>query len=233
MALMEDLLLKGYIDENLDENFENATADYLIRLFTYCAKCDKEISSKERDYIINYIQSFDMNNSEETWLFAQYDYGRFSDYSKETIISLKRSIDQLIDKKNLDFKILYHLIYLCLIDNDLLNDRQAEIISDFISVFKLNPDTCDEVYNKVYKEINEKHKKSKNNNSDTLDEYYKILGLNKNCSKEELKKQYAYLTKNYHPDKYNNQNIPIEVKKELEDTYKKINLAYDKVRETF
>ena len=33
MTLMEDLLLKGYIDENLEENVENATADYLMRLF--------------------------------------------------------------------------------------------------------------------------------------------------------------------------------------------------------
>ena len=40
MALMEDLLLKGYIDEHMDEMVKCATADYLIRLLTYCAKSD-------------------------------------------------------------------------------------------------------------------------------------------------------------------------------------------------
>ena len=232
MALMEDLLLKGYIDENLEENVESATADYLVRLLTYCAKADTEISPEERDYIINYIESFDMNNSEETWLFAQYDYGRFHDYNKETIISLKRSIDKLLDKKDLDFKILYHLISLCLINSETLNDTQAEIISDFISVFNLDANTCDEIYDRISKEKN-KEIEEYDDNVDKLDEYYEILGLNKNATKEDLKKQYVYLTKSYHPDKYNSEEIPLEVRNELQDTYKKINLAYDKLREIF
>lgn len=228
MALMEELLLKGYIDENLEENVESATADYLVRLLTYIAKADEKLSSKERDYIINYIESFDMNESEETWLFAQYDYGRFHDYDKEIIISLKKSIDKLLDKKNLDFKILYHLITLSLIDNENLNQAQMDIISDFISVFNLNANTCDKVYDRVFKE---KKKRIKENTIDDIDECYKILGLEKNCSKSDLKKQYAYLTKSYHPDKYNKEEMPKEVRKELEDTYKKINLAYDKLRD--
>lgn len=228
MALMEELLLKGYIDETLEENVESATADYLIRLLTYIAKADEKLSSKERDYIINYIESFDMNESEETWLFAQYDYGRFHNYDKEIIINLKKSIDKLLDKKNLDFKILYHLITLSLIDNENLNQAQMDIISDFISVFNLNANTCDKVYDRVFKE---KKKRIKENTIDDIDECYKILGLEKNCSKSDLKKQYAYLTKSYHPDKYNKEEMPKEVRKELEDTYKKINLAYDKLRD--
>ncbi|MCC3863407.1 DnaJ domain-containing protein [Terrisporobacter petrolearius] len=231
MTLMEDLLLKGYIDENLEENVENATADYLMRLFIYCAKADEEISQKERDYILDYFESFDMNSSEEIWLFAQYDYGRFHNYNKETIISLKNSIGKLLDKKNLDFKILSHLITLCLIDNEALNNSQTEIISDFINVFNLDANSCDQIYDKV---LNEKNKKiQEDENTDDLDECYKILGLSKNCTKEDLKKQYAYLTKSYHPDKYNKEEMPAEVRKELEDTYKKINLAYDRLRDIF
>ncbi|WP_018590690.1 J domain-containing protein [Terrisporobacter glycolicus] len=231
MTLMEDLLLKGYIDENLEENVENATADYLMRLFIYCAKADEKISQKERDYILDYFESFDMNSSEEIWLFAQYDYGRFHNYNKEIIISLKNSIGRLLDKKNLDFKILSHLITLCLIDNEALNDSQSEIISDFINVFSLDANSCDQIYDKVLKE---KKKKIKDDEStDDLDECYKILGLSKNSTKEDLKKQYAYLTKSYHPDKYNKEEMPAEVRKELEDTYKKINLAYDRLRDIF
>lgn len=47
MALMEDLLLKGYIDEHMDEMVKCATADYLIRLLTYCAKSDGYIPTKK------------------------------------------------------------------------------------------------------------------------------------------------------------------------------------------
>lgn len=229
MALMEDLLLKGYIDEHMDEMVKCATADYLIRLLTYCAKSDGYISNKERNFIIDYIETFDMNDSEETWLFAQYDYGRFHEYDKENIVLLKRSFDKLLDKKNLDYKILYNLIYISLIDSENLNDYQAQIISDFITIFKLNANKCDMVYEKVIKEKN----KYKKNIATDLDKCYEILGLDKNCSKNDLKKRYAYLTKSYHPDNYNIDEMPPEVKKDLEDTYKKINLAYDRLKETF
>lgn len=184
MALMEDLLLKGYIDENLEENTESATADYLIRLLTYCIKTEDEISPKTRDYIINYIESFDMNDSEETWLFAQYDYGRFHNYNKETILDLKKSVDKLLDKKNLDFNILYHLITICLINNDELNDSQAKIIGDFISIFNLDPNICDEIYDKVLKEKNKKYEKDEDITLDDLDECYRILGLKKTAQKK-------------------------------------------------
>lgn len=229
MSLMEDLLLKGHIDENMDHNVKKATADYLIRLLTYCAKSDGMLSNNERNFIINYIETFDINDSEETWLFAQYDYGRFHEYNKEIIVSLKRTFDKLIDKINLDYKILYNLIYISLIDSDNLNDIQAEIIEDFVTIFKMDADKCDQVYNNVVEKIN----KEKNETLSHLDECYKILGLDKNCSENDLKRRYAYLAKTYHPDRYNLEEMPLEVRKELEDTYKKINMAYDKLKEQF
>lgn len=229
MTLMEDLLIKGYIDENMNERVKNSTADYIVRLLTFCAKSDGNISSKERDYIIDYIETFDMNECEETWLFAQYDYARFNKYNKEMIFLLKNAMSKLLDKKNLDFKILYRLISISLIDNEKLNDTQAQIIGDYISILKLNADKCDMVYDNV---IKEKYK-SESKNTPDLDECYKILGLDKNCSEYDLKKRYAYLTKNYHPDRYNLNEMPKEVKKELEDTYKKINFAYDKLKNNF
>ena len=172
-----------------------------------------------------------MNESEETWLFAQYDYGRFHEYNKDIIASLKKSVDKLLDNKNLDFKILYYLITLSLMDNEELNETQSQIISDFIEEFNLSSNKCDEVYKKVLKKKNKKVEKKEIYDENDLNQYYKILNLNKNCTKQDLKKQYAYLTKSYHPDKYNNEEIPPQVRKELEDTYKKINLAYDKLRE--
>ena len=39
-----------------------------------------------------------------------------------------------------------------------------------------------------------------------LKDYYKILNLKNNCSKEEIRKKYKELSKIYHPDKTNNNN---------------------------
>jgi curved DNA-binding protein len=51
------------------------------------------------------------------------------------------------------------------------------------------------------------------------EDYYKMLGVSKNASKEEIKKAYRKLAMKYHPDKNKGD-------KEAEETFKKINEAY-------
>jgi len=55
----------------------------------------------------------------------------------------------------------------------------------------------------------------------TNKDYYKILGINKSSTKEELKKAYKKLALKYHPDK-----APKEKEKEYEEKFKEISEAY-------
>ena len=265
MPILEKLLLKGYIDTNLNEiNFDyckvkcpfcneeynledgiynctnckktfrkigfntydekkvsNATADYLVQLLTYCAKSDKSISCEERDFIVNYIESFDMNEDQESWIFAQYDYARLNDYNKNIIILLKKSIGQLIDNYHLELDILSDMISIFLMDNNTLNNLQKEIINDYLSIFEISTKIYEDEFNRLLK--NKLIPGTNNKNYEhPLDEYYEILGLEKGCSIQDLKKRYASLTKTYHPDKYNSQDVPYKIKNEMEDMYKKL-----------
>lgn len=52
--------------------------------------------------------------------------------------------------------------------------------------------------------------------------YYEILGINKNASKDEIKKAYRKLAKKYHPDRLNENE-----RKEGEEKFKKIGEAYE------
>ncbi len=52
----------------------------------------------------------------------------------------------------------------------------------------------------------------------TKKDYYEILGLSKNTSKEEIKKAYKHLAKKYHPD--------LNKSKEAEEKFKEISEAY-------
>ena len=71
-------------------------------------------------------------------------------------------------------------------------------------------------------------KKQKTDTNETnIEKYYKLLGLEINCSEIELKKRYRELSKKWHPDKYindtiENQQISNRNFKKLNDAYKKI-----------
>lgn len=215
-----------------EKKVSNAAADYLVQLLTYCAKVDKSISCEERDFIVEYIESFDINEDQESWLFAQYDYARFNDYNKNVILFLKKSINQLCDNFNLEFDILSDILSVFFIDNDTLNSNQEEIIKDYLSIFEIPTKIYKEKFNEFLKHKLDNDKVNKNHKH-PLDEYYEILGLERRCSIQDLKRQYAYLCKTYHPDKYNSQNVPYKIKKEMEEMYKKINNAYDKLKNNF
>lgn len=55
-------------------------------------------------------------------------------------------------------------------------------------------------------------------------DYYKILGLERNASEEEIKKNYKKLAVKYHPDKFVNESE--DKKKEAEEKFKDISEAY-------
>lgn len=63
------------------------------------------------------------------------------------------------------------------------------------------------------------------------DQYYKELGVDKNCTKEELRKAYLKKVKENHPDRFTNASE--QEKKYHEEKLKKINEAYDNLTKDF
>lgn len=63
------------------------------------------------------------------------------------------------------------------------------------------------------------------------DEYYKELGVNKDSTKEELRKAYLRKVKENHPDRFTNASE--QEKKYHEEKLKKINEAYDNLTKDF
>ena len=55
-------------------------------------------------------------------------------------------------------------------------------------------------------------------------DYYKILGVDKNASEDDIKKKFRSLSKEWHPDKFATDSE--EKKKEAEEKFKEINEAY-------
>ena len=91
-----------------------------------------------------------------------------------------------------------------------------------------------EMFYKSYFDNDNKQEKEKYSNGyskDNPNRYYAILGVNKNITKDELKKVYYKLVKKYHPDKFENSSK--KEKENAENKMKEINEAYKYLMKNF
>ncbi|WP_373078054.1 DnaJ domain-containing protein [Fusobacterium nucleatum] len=91
-----------------------------------------------------------------------------------------------------------------------------------------------EMFYKSYFDNNNKQEKERYSNGyskDNPNRYYAILGVNKNITKDELKKVYYKLVKKYHPDKFENSSK--KEKENAENKMKEINEAYEYLMKNF
>ena len=91
-----------------------------------------------------------------------------------------------------------------------------------------------EMFYKSYFDNDNKQEKEKYSNGyskDNPNRYYAILGVNKNITKDELKKVYYKLVKKYHPDKFENSSK--KEKEKAENMMKDINEAYEYLMKNF
>jgi DnaJ like chaperone protein len=64
-----------------------------------------------------------------------------------------------------------------------------------------------------------------------FEKHYKILGVQRNDTEEQIKKQYRKLVKEYHPDTIAAKGLPEEFTKVAQDKFREIQEAYDFIRE--
>ncbi|WP_340222134.1 DnaJ domain-containing protein [Fusobacterium nucleatum] len=91
-----------------------------------------------------------------------------------------------------------------------------------------------EMFYKSYFDNDNKQEKERYSNGyskDNPNRYYAILGVNKNITKDELKKVYYKLVKKYHPDKFENSSK--KEKENAENKMKEINEAYEYLMKNF
>ncbi len=96
---------------------------------------------------------------------------------------------------------------------------ENEIITDIANDFKIQNFTFEKLKTKYIIDI-------KNN---TLEKSYKILGLKKNCTNQELKQRFRLLAKKHHPDKVANLGEPYM--ENAKNKFQEIQTAYQIVLE--
>ena len=134
--------------------------------------------------------------------------------SNETIDNLCFDFKKLFALQ--EQKILIQLLYQVALADDYLDENEQKLI-DLIA-FKLSFPEYEHQY------IKNMFLRNRNTESP-----FKVLGLDENATKEEIKKRYRSLSKENHPDKI--AHLGSEFQKTAEEKMAKINDAYQKIKD--
>lgn len=131
-------------------------------------------------------------------------------------MNLKKYREALADiNKSIELDHQYAKAYFRRAEIKMENEEYEDALRDFQKVKQLNPNypgihertmECEKLYKKASKK-----------------DYYKILGVSKEATEQEIKKAYRALALKYHPDKNTGSE---EEKKEAEKKFKEISEAY-------
>ncbi|MBU0992926.1 MAG: TerB family tellurite resistance protein [Proteobacteria bacterium] len=96
-----------------------------------------------------------------------------------------------------------------------LGHREEQLILSAVNLFHFSPEAYRIMKSRYVRDV---------------DKYYDILGINKNDSKEDIKKKYRKLVSDYHPDVIASKGLPDEFLKFAHDKFIEIQEAYEMVK---
>ena len=190
---------------------KTTTGDFLISMLVLIAsvmKADGTVMRSELDFVKNFmVKKFGRETASEALRMLR-------DLLKQNI-PIQDVSYQIRDRLDYHSRLeLLHLLYGVAHADGHLHDAEAQIISQIGYYLGIH---------------NADHLSIRNMFVTVADDtHYKILGVDRNTSNDEIKKAYRKLAVEFHPDKvaYLGENI----RKDAEEKFRKINEAYEKIK---
>ncbi len=176
----------------------------LISILAYIAKVDGQVHQDEVKVIIENIGVRSLN---------------IAQFQRTLSFALQQNID--LRQTCLNFKkiskyeerlILLRLVYLVVVADGVIHKYEKMAIEKIVDYLGISSQD----YLSLQGEF-----------SQTADKYYRILGLNADATKQEIRKSYRKLALTHHPDRV--AHLGDEYKKNAKETFQKINEAYSKL----
>jgi len=83
---------------------------------------------------------------------------------------------------------------------------------------------------RIFNFSDEEYSKRRTKYARDVDQYYAVLGCDRNDSDDHIKKQYRKLVTDYHPDKIASKGLPEEFVKFANDKFREIQEAYEEIK---
>lgn len=182
---------------------------HLVGILVSVAKADGHISKHELNVIERAFLSFG---------FRGEDLRFIRDLVQQTSrvdLNLKDVCYEYKQYSNYEERLtLLRIVYLVAYADKVLHSNEENVINRVIEYIEISPEDAFEIRGEF---------------CDDHDKYYKILGVSRNSSIEDVKKAYRDLSKKYHPDRVS--HLGDEFAKLASDKFQTINKAYEEIRQ--
>ena len=190
---------------------QNVFALCIIVLSAKIAKADGQVTKEE---IYTFKEKFNIQSEEMS------EVSKIFNEAKKSSFGFKNIADQVgnlfSDNKVLLEQLLNNLFYIAEADG-LTSINELEVLKSISQSFHFNETDFQRIF----------HSRLNNKESDP----YKILGVTREDSDNNIRKKWIELSKEHHPDYLIAKGMPKEFIKEANKELSSINLAYDKIKE--
>ena len=215
-----DKVRKFDADES-NKNFSNDQKEQIfatsvIAISAKLAKADGKISKSE---VLAFKKIFEFPAEDEKAISNIFNS------AKENIDDYKDIAEQVYkvfkSDRGLLFELLNSLFSIAYADGE-LHPKEKVMLSEIAKIFQISDNEFESLNNIFEAKI------SQDNTS--INRSYKILGLSKNASIEQVSDQYRKLIKEYHPDKLQGMGLPKEFIELANQKLSAINKAYTEIK---
>jgi DnaJ like chaperone protein len=186
------------------------TGDFAVSLLVLVAavmKADGKVVRSELDYVKAFlVKKFGAASANEALKMLQ---GILKQNIPLTDIAY-----QIRDRLDYHSRLeLIHLLYGVALADGLIHAAEINLISQIAYYLDISASDQQSIHSMFFQDT---------------ESAYKIIGVNRNASVEEIKKAYRKLAVEFHPDKVN--YLGDDFRKDAEEKFRKINEAYEKIK---
>ena len=205
-----------YIGKNFFQGKNDNAQAYevsLLILSSLVIKSDGKIIKEELEYVKNFFtNTFGVNKANQYFKI-------FNNLNKQSLSSQLRPICKQLNKyinHSSRLQIIHFLFGVSASDNEIhiSEKRLIEKIATYLNISKYDFESIQSMF-------------VDNRSDNSLEKYYKILGVNNSASIDEVKKAYRKMAMKYHPDKL--QGVSSDIVKLAEEKFQLVQDAYENI----
>ncbi len=205
-----------YIGKNFFQGKNDNAQAYevsLLILSSLVIKSDGKIIKEELEYVKNFFtNTFGVNKANQYFKI-------FNNLNKQSLSSQLRPICKQLNKyinHSSRLQIIHFLFGVSASDNEIHISEKIliEKIATYLNISKYDFESIQSMF-------------VDNRSDNSLEKYYKILGINNSASIDEVKKAYRKMAMKYHPDKL--QGVSRDILKLAEEKFQLVQDAYENI----